>query len=154
MVSEHFFNDKDLSSINSEIFNELVDQLDSQKIYFTKNEIDSFKRKFFQFDNPTSYQKKYSKSSLCHIDLKSEFAFINLYFNRLIEATNYQLREIAKKNFDFTKEEAILIDDEQKKWQKNKFELKKAWRRLAKNDVLTSMLADKELNEADRKSVV
>jgi len=148
MTSEHFFNDKDLSSINSEIFNELVDQLDSQKIYFTKNEIDSFKRKFFQFDNPTSYQKKYSKSSLCHIDLKSEFAFINLYFNRLIEATNYQLREIAKKNFDFTKEEAILIDDEQKKWQKNKFELKKAWRRLAKNDVLTSMLADKELEEA------
>ena len=78
MTSEHFFNDKDLSSINSEIFNELVDQLDSQKIYFTKNEIDSFKRKFFQFDNPTSYQRKYSKSSPCSIDLKSEFAFINL----------------------------------------------------------------------------
>ena len=148
MTSEHFFNDKDLSSINSEIFDALVDQLDSQKIYFTKNEIDSFKRKFFQFDNPTSYQKKYSKSSLCYIDLKSEFAFINLYFNRLIEATNYQLREVAKKNFDFTKEETILIDGEQKKWQKSKFELKKVWRRLAKNDVLTSMLADKELDEA------
>ena len=148
MTSEHFFNDKDLSSINSEIFDTLVDQLDSQKIYFTKNEIDSFKRKFFQFDNPTSYQKKYSKSSLCHIDLKSEFAFINLYFNRLIEATNYQLREVAKKDFDFTKEEVILIDDEQKKWQKSKFELKKVWRKLAKNDVLTSMLVDKELEEA------
>ncbi|MDA8607124.1 carboxy terminal-processing peptidase [Gammaproteobacteria bacterium] len=148
MTSEHFFNDKDLSSINSEIFDALVDQLDSQKIYFTKNEIDSFKRKFFQFDNPTSYQKKYSKSSLCYIDLKSEFAFINLYFNRLIEATNYQLREVTKKNFDFTKKETILIDGEQKKWQKSKFELKKVWRRLAKNDVLTSMLADKELDEA------
>jgi len=148
MTSEHFFNDKDLSSINSEIFDALVDQLDSQKIYFTKNEIDSFKRKFLQFDNPTSYQKKYSKSSLCHIDLKSEFAFINLYFNRLIEATNYQLREVAKKDFNFTKEEVILIDNEQKKWQKSKFELKKEWRKLAKNDVLTSMLVDKKLEEA------
>ncbi len=148
MTKEHFFDDKDLSSINSEIFDALVDQLDSQKIYFTKSEMTSFKRKFSQFDNPTSYQKKYSKSSLCSIDLKSEFAFINLYFNRLIEATNYQLKEINKKNFDFTKEEIIDIDDGQKKWQKSKFELKKGWRRLAKNDVLTSMLADKELDEA------
>ncbi len=148
MTNEHFFNDKDLSSINSEIFDALVDQLDSQKIYFTENEIASFKRKFSQFDSPISYQRKYLKSSLCSIDLKSNFAFINLYFNRLIEATNYQLKEVAKKNFDFTNDEMIVIDDDQKKWQKNKFELRKVWRRLAKNDVLTSMLADKELNEA------
>ena len=148
MINEHFFNDKDLTSINSEIFDTLVDQLDSQKIYFTENEMASFKKKFSRFDDPTSYQKKYSKSSLCSIDLKSEFAFINLYFNRLIEATNYQLKEVSRKNFDFSKEEIILIDDDQKKWHKNKFELKKAWRKLAKNDVLTSMLADKDLEEA------
>ena len=148
MVNEHFFNDKDLSSINAEIFNALIAQLDSQKIYFTENEISSFKRKFSQFDNPNSYQKKHLRSSLCSIDLKSKFAFINLYFNRLIEATNYQLKEVAKRNFDYTKEEIIVIDDDQKKWQKSKFELRKVWRRLAKNDVLTSMLADKELDEA------
>ena len=148
ITNEHFFNDKDLSFINSEIFDALVDQLDSQKIYFTENEISLYKRKFSKFDNPISYQKKYLKPSLCSIDLKSEFAFINLYFNRLIEATNYQLKEVSKKNFDFTKQEIIIIDNDQKKWQKNKFELKKVWRRLAKNDVLTSMLADKELDEA------
>ncbi|MDG2091626.1 MAG: carboxy terminal-processing peptidase [SAR86 cluster bacterium] len=148
MVNEHFFNDKDLTSINSEIFDSLLDQLDSQKIYFTENEMALFKKKFSRFDDPTSYQKKYSKASLCSVDLKSEFLLINLYFNRLIEATNYQLKEVSRKNFDFTKEEIILIDDDQKKWQKSKSELKKAWRRLAKNDVLTSMLADKELDEA------
>ncbi|MDB4850534.1 carboxy terminal-processing peptidase, partial [Gammaproteobacteria bacterium] len=146
----HFFNDKDLTSINSEIFDALVDQLDSQKIYFTENEMASFKRKFSRFDDVNSFKKKYSKTSLCSIDLKSEFAFINLYFNRLIEATNYQLKEVSKKNFDFTKEEIILIDDDQKKFQKSKFELKKVWRKLAKNDVLTSILADKELDEATK----
>ena len=148
MANEHFFNDKDLSSINAEIFNALVAQLDSQKIYFTENEISSFKRKFSQFDNPNSYQKKYLRPSLCSIDLKSNFAFINLYFNRLIEATSYQLKEVAKKSFDYTKEEIIVINDDKKNWQKSKFELKKAWKRLAKNDVLTSMLAEKELEEA------
>ena len=66
----------------------------------------------------------------------------------MTEATNYQLKEVSKINFDFTKEEVISIDDVQKKRQKSKLELKKTWRRLAKNDVLTSMLADKELDEA------
>ena len=148
MTNEHFFNNKDLSSINSEIFNTLVNQLDPQKIYFTENEISSFKRKFFQFDNPSSYQKKYLQPALCSIDLKSMFAFINLYFNRLIETTNYQLKEVSKRNFDFTKDEVIVIDNDSKKWRRSKFELRKMWRNLAKNDVLTSMLAEKELEEA------
>jgi len=148
ITNEHFFNDKDLSFINSEIFDSLLEQLDSQKIYFTENEISSYKRKFSMFDNPNAYQKKFLKSSLCKIDLKSNYAFINLYFNRLIEATSYQLKEISKKNFDFTKDEFIIIDDNQKKWQKNKLQLRKIWRKLAKNDVLTSMLTEKELEEA------
>jgi len=148
MTDEHFFSDKDLSFINAEIFDALLDKLDSQKIYFTENEISSYKRKFSKFDNSISYQKKYFKPSICSIDLKSNFAFINLYFNRLIEASNYQLREVAKQDFDFTKDEFIIIDDNQKKWQKSKLELRKIWRKLAKNDVLTSMLAEKELNEA------
>ena len=126
----------------------MLDQLDPQKIYFTENEISLYKRKFSKFDNPIGYQKKYLKSSLCSIDLKSNFSFINLYFNRLIEATNDQLKEVTKQNFDFTKEEIIIIDDDQKKWQKSKLELRKIWRRLAKNDVLTSMLAEKESDEA------
>src|SRR6056300_377053 len=148
MANEHFFNDKDLGSINSEIFDALVDQLDTQKIYFTKNEIASFKRKFSKFDNTIAYQKRYLKSSFCAIDLQSQFEFINLYFNRLIEATKHQLKQVSNKNFDFTKKEVIFINDDQKKWQKSKFELKKIWRRLAKNDVLTSILAEKELEEA------
>ena len=148
MTNEHFFVNKDLSFINSEIFDSLVDQLDTQKIYFTEYEINSFRKKFSKFDKLISYQKKYSKPSHCFIDLKSNYAFINLYFNRLLEATNYQLKEIARKNFDFTKEEYIVIDDDQKKWLRSKFELKKIWRKLAKNDVLTSMITNKELDEA------
>ncbi|MDA8655724.1 carboxy terminal-processing peptidase [Gammaproteobacteria bacterium] len=148
MTNEHFFTNKDLGSINPVIFDALLDTLDSQKVYFTENEINSYKRKISKFDNSLNHQKKYLKSSHCSIDLKTKFSFINLYFNRLIEATNFQLIEVAKQDFDFTKEEIIIIDGEQNKWQKNKFELKKIWRKMAKNDVLTSMLAEKELDEA------
>jgi carboxyl-terminal processing protease len=148
ITSEHFFKNKDLKSINSEIFDKLVDQLDSQKIYFTQNEITSYRKKFSKFDNSLTDQNKYTKSPSCSIDLKSQYLFITLYFNRLLEAINYQIKEVNKKKFDFTKEDVILIDDEKKKWRRSKFELRKTWRRMAKNDVLTSMLADKELDEA------
>ncbi len=148
MTQEHFFNDKDLSAINSEVFDSLIEQLDAEKIYFTRHEIASFRRKFSKFDDPLNYEKKYTKSPLCSINLESSFKFINLYFNRLIEATNYQLKEVTKKNFDFTSDEKIVIDDKKKQWKKNKYELKKSWRKLSKNDVLTSMLADENLDEA------
>ena len=46
MTNEHFFNDKDLSSINSEIFNALLDQLDSQKIYFQTMKLVHIKENF------------------------------------------------------------------------------------------------------------
>ena len=144
MTNEHFFNDKDLSSINSEIFDALVINLIPKKYISQKMKSASFKRKFSKFDNKISLSKKIFKIfHFAAIDLKSKFAFVNLYFNRLIEATNYQLKEVSKKNFDFTKNDTIIIDDDQKKWHKSKFEFKNEWRRIAKNDVLTSMLADK-----------
>ena len=92
IANEHFFNNKDLSSINSEIFDSLVDQLDSQKIYFTEYEIISFRRKFNNLDIALNSNNKYKKTPVCSIDLRSSFEFINLYFNRLIEATNFQLK--------------------------------------------------------------
>ena len=148
MTNEHFFKDKNLTSINSKIFDALVDRLDPQKIYFTNYEINLFRKKFADFDKVSEFKKKYNKKPACKINLQSNYKFINLYFNRLIEATNYQIREIKKKKFDFTKNEKILIDDKKKIWQKTKSALKDSWRKLAKNDVLTSMLADKEIDEA------
>ncbi len=148
MTEEHFFNNKDLSSINAKIFDSLLNQLDSEKIYFTEYETVSFKRKFSNYDDQLNSGKNFINPPLCSIDLKSKFQFINLYLNRLIESTNYQLKEVAKKNFDFTNDEKILINDQKKQWKKTKDELKKLWRKLSKNDVLTSMLADKNIEEA------
>ena len=56
--NEHFFLNKDLAMINVEIFHSLIAQLDSQKIYFTKYEINSFSKKFKDFDNVDRVNKK------------------------------------------------------------------------------------------------
>ena len=145
--NEHFFRNKDLSMINVEIFHSLLKQLDSQKIYFTQYEINSFSKKFKDFDNVDRVNKK-NRTETKKLNLEATYLLINLYFNRLIEATNFQLAEVDKQKFNFLDEQEILITDENKEWQKSKYALKKTWSKLAKNDVLTSMLADKDLQEA------
>ena len=131
--NEHFFRNQQLDNINLQLLQSLLKQLDPEKIYFTKNEVASFRRLY--------------SSSPSEIDISSSYELINLYFNRLTEATNYQLREVKKDKFNFFKDEEIIINNDLKEWQTNKLMLQKMWRKLAKNDLLTSMLANKDLDE-------
>ena len=132
--TEHFFQNQTLKNINLKLGKALIKQLDSQKIYFTENEITYFMNEF--------------QSSSNDIEIAASYELINLYFNRLIEATNYQFKVIKKKSFDFYKEELILVDNDLQEFRPSHLELKKIWFKLAKNDVLTSMLTDKSEDEA------
>lgn len=145
--NEHFFKNKDQSKINVQIFYSLLEQLDSQKIYFTQYEVNSFNKKFKNFDS-INRDNKENVSDTQKLNLKAAYLLINLYFNRVIEATNFQLAEVNKKKFNFLNDQEILITNEKQEWQKSKYALKKNWRKLAKNDVLTSMLADKNMQDA------
>ena len=131
---EHFFQDQTIENINHELVEVLINQLDSQKIYFTQSEVEKLK------------EQSYSPSS--KVKINTSYQLINLYFNRLIQATNYQIKVIKKQNFNFYLNEEILIDNEMKEWQENTLNLQRQWYKLAKNDVLTSMLAEKDKDKA------
>ncbi|MDA9174500.1 carboxy terminal-processing peptidase [Gammaproteobacteria bacterium] len=131
---EHFFQDQALKNINPRLGRALIKQLDSQKIYFTANEILYFKNKF--------------QSSADGVEIAASYELINLYFNRLIEATKYQIKVIQKKDFDFSEVENILIDNDLQEFRETNIDLREIWIKLAKNDVLTSMLTDKTEEEA------
>jgi carboxyl-terminal processing protease len=131
---EHFFQNQAIENINPKLGIALIKQLDSQKIYFTKDEILYFTNKF--------------KSSSDDVEVSTSYELINLYFNRLIEATSHQIKVIQKKDFDFRKEEDILIENELQEFRETKVELRNTWIKLAKNDVLTSMLTEKSEDEA------
>ncbi|MDB3902221.1 carboxy terminal-processing peptidase [bacterium] len=131
---EHFFQDQAIKNINPRLGKALIKQLDSQKIYFTKNEILYFTNKF--------------QSSADDVEIAASYELINLYFNRLIEATKYQIKVIQQKSFDFSKVENILIDNDLQEFRAANIDLREIWVKLAKNDVLTSMLTDKSEDEA------
>ena len=131
---EHFFQDQAIKNINLRLGKALIKQLDSQKIYFTKNEILYFTNKF--------------QSSADDVEIATGYELINLYFNRLIEATKYQIKVIQKKDFDFSEVENIIIDNDLRQFRETNLDLREIWVKLAKNDVLTSMLTDKSEDEA------
>ena len=131
---EHFFQDQALKNINPRLGKALIKQLDSQKIYFTKDEILYFTNKF--------------QSSSDDVEVATSYELINLYFNRLIEATGYQIKVIQKKDFDFNKVENILIENDLQEFFETHQDLREIWVKLAKNDVLTSMLTEKSEDEA------
>ena len=131
---EHFFQDQAMKNINPKLGKALIKQLDSQKIYFTKNEILYFTNKF--------------QSSADDVEIATSYELINLYFNRLIEATKYQIKVIQKKDFDFSEVGNILIDNDLQEFRETNLDLREIWVKLAKNDVLTSILTDKSEDEA------
>jgi len=131
---EHFFQDQILEKINPKLGKALIKKLDSKKIYFTSNEVLYFTNKFVSTSND--------------VEISTSYELVNLYFNRLIEATNYQIKVIQKRDFDFNELEEILIEDDLQKFRNTNIELRNIWVKLAKNDVLTSMLTDKTEDEA------
>ena len=131
---EHFFQDQILEKINPKLGKALIKKLDSKKIYFTSNEVLYFTNKFVSTSND--------------VEISTSYELVNLYFNRLIEATNYQIKVIQKRDFNFNELEEILIEDDLQKFRNTNIELRNIWVKLAKNDVLTSMLTDKTEDEA------
>ena len=132
--NEHFFEDDVPDDLNLKLGIALIETLDSQKIYFTKNEVSKFMRDF--------------RSRSPRINIISSYKVINLYFNRLIAATEYQIKFIENKRFDFDLDETIIINEDLRESQNTIFQLKRIWSKLAKNDVLTSILTDKSESEA------
>jgi carboxyl-terminal processing protease len=119
-------------SLSSVIFNEYLDMLDNNKLYFLKSDIDGFEKYRFQFDD-----------FLKEGNLAVPFEIFNVFKKRLGERIKYIDVELVEK-FDFTIKEDFTPDREKSSWAKSKDELDELWRLRLKNDVLNMILSGKE----------
>ncbi len=131
---EHYFRNTNLKNIHSQQINALLDLLDEQKIYFTSREVSNF-----QNSEPSAYDQ---------IDVEPLYALVNLYFRRLIEVTEYQLRLMERGKFYFNSNDELDIFNEDNEWKRSILNLRQIWKKMAKNDLLNSMLSDKSQSEA------
>ena len=132
LTEEHYIQATD-EDFNYKYIEHLIGELDDNKRYFTKYEVNRFLN-----------SAKIFNSSKQTFDVSSAYKIINLYFNRLVEYSDYQIYLLEKETFSFGGKDFLDIYSDDNDWQPSKLALKRLWKQITKNDVLTSELADKE----------
>ena len=135
---DHFFKVNNIEDINNIFQEKLIESLDPSKVYFTKLE-------FEQYGNNLNDES---------FDLNNSFRILNKYFNRLIEATSYQIEILKDFNFDFSKSEYMDIYSDDNEWKSSFAELRKEWFLLAKNDLLNEILDEDLSNETEIRQTI
>ena len=81
------------------------------------------------------------------------YKIINLYFERLIDFSSFQIDLLENYNFDFDREEFLDIYTDDNIWQEDLSQLKALWRLETKNDLLISLLSD-SVNEDPKIDII
>ena len=119
-------------AMSAKIFDAYFKSLDSEKLYFTQADVDSFAPARTKLDDAINNE-----------DLTLPFQMYNVYQQRFFDRMAYA-RELLKGKFDFTGDETLQIDREKAPWAKNEDEARDLWRKRVKNDWLRLKLAGKD----------
>lgn len=125
-------------TLSKKVYDNYIDSLDSQKLYFLQSDVDSF----------APYRTRLH-GALKTGQLEPGFRVYNRYQERFIERMSFQLEFIKQglDKLDFEKDEYILTDRAEAAWAKDKAELKDLWRKRIKSAALSLKLAGKDLKE-------
>ena len=129
LEKEHYLRKIDKDNLNSQYFEAIFERLDENKNYFIANEVQK-------------YLIKSKKNEVKNFDIELAYDLINLYFERLIEYSEFQINLIQTVDFDFTKDEYLDIFYEDNQWLTNFTDLKDLWRLETKNDLLVAKISD------------
>ena len=119
--------------ISEKIYNTYLEQLDAQKRFFLQSDIRQFDKYKFKLDDQLKDQ---------------DLTFFNLVYEtsrkRINEVKNYY-EEIMSNSFDFSSNEDINLDFENKSYARNSNEIKNRWRKQLKYstlDIISLKLGD------------
>ena len=119
--------------ISEKIYNTYLEQLDAQKRFFLQSDIRQFEKYKFKLDDQIKDQ---------------DLTFFNLVYDtsrkRINEVKNYY-EEIMNNSFDFSSNEDINLDFENKSYARNSNEIKNRWRKQLKYstlDIISLKLGD------------
>ncbi len=124
--------DDNLSAL---IYKHYLENLDQNKAYFIKTDIDEFNKYKYEIDN-----------ALIRSDLNPAFEIFKRYRKRVEERIKFALNTIDS-DFNFNIDETYRFDRRKDDWFANKANLDKLWHKRVKNDVLNLKLTKKEPDE-------
>ena len=125
-------------ALSSQHLEAYIDSLDPQKMFFTREDVDSFQAWRTTLDD-------LGKDG----DLGPAFAIFNRYQSNLESRLETVLAELPAMvaGFDYTVEEYLPLDGESLAWAVNTEELDDRWRKRVKNQALSLKLAEKSEDE-------
>ena len=125
----HFVKNKDKTNFNERYIKAVLKKLDKNKNYFTADEVNKFLE-----------QSKLKSDG--DFDIELAYDLINLYFEKLIKFSKFQIELVENDNFDFNKDEYLDIFYEDNQWALTGSDLEKIWRLETKNDLLIAKTSD------------
>ncbi len=127
----HYGGDRE-NNLSERMFDQYLDLLDGNRLYFTTSDIDDLKR-----------YRPHLHESLKSADLEPAFDIFNRYVKRVNERTAHALA-VLEQGFDFTVEEEYQFDRTELDWPESSEALDEVWRQRVKNDWLLLRLADQD----------
>lgn len=129
----HFRKIKLDDSLSSVILDKYLKDIDPGKMYFTQEDIDKFEKYRYSFDD-----------FLLKGELDVPYEIFNLYRRRWLERNDF-ISEVLKnpKLQDFTTDEVLEVDRENRAWAANTEELDRLWFKYLKSEALDLKLTGK-----------
>ena len=131
---DHYLKKIKKDNLNEDYFLAIIERVDESKNLFVADEIQEYIKKSKNFTEYT-------------FDIELAYELINLYFERLVEFSNFQIELIEENQFDFTKDEYLDIFYEDNEWQSNFEDLKRLWKLDTKNDLLVAKMSESSSSE-------
>lgn len=136
MVEKFHVSQKGLDDeISKKTFEKYLSDLDPMKLYFLKSDVDEF----------SVYRTKLDDLALAG-DTKFAHIVHDRYLKRLDERIAH-VQKLIDVDFDFTRDESIVIDSDELPWAATVEEINDRWRKRIKYDVLSLKLDDTPITE-------
>ena len=125
----HYTHQKIDSTLSGKIFDQYLNSLDPQRLFFVQSDVDQM-----------AADRAQLVDGIWHEDLSLPFAMYNLYAQRAHGCYQFA-RSLLKQGFDFNRQESYQFSREQQPWPHSADELSALWRQRVKNDWLRLRLA-------------
>jgi len=119
-------------SLSNVIFNNFINSLDHNKLYFLKSDFDDFSKYKNELDDDIRAG-----------NVEPFYNIFNVFKKRVGERVKYSLNRL-KKGFDFSLDEYIYLDRKDSGYVSSEKALDQLWRKRLKNDALNLKLSGKE----------
>jgi len=125
--------------LSSRFLDKYIESLDPAKSFFFVSDIAEFEKHRNQFDD--DFKKG---------DLDMGFTIFNRYRERVVVRSEAIIANLKNEdnNFDFTKDENLIVDIEQARWASDQATANQMWHKRIKSNLLGLILTDKTLDEA------